>query len=68
MKSVACNKLPINTQEKLPWFSLHHVIRGECFVPLVMVTTKKEKTVLSTSQQHLIYGTMRVHCKGSKCR
>jgi hypothetical protein len=50
---VACSRfhensfLLINTQDKLPWVGLCHVIREEeCFIPLVMVMSTKRETMI----------------------
>jgi hypothetical protein len=53
-KSFLLANMLTNTQEKLPFFILHHVIRQtECFPPLVMVTsTKKGKMTLGIPCQH----------------
>jgi hypothetical protein len=62
MCSVSCSFLLFNTQEKLLWISLFHVIRqGEGFVHLEMVTRTKQKTVLGASRQHCEFTAQRTH-------
>jgi hypothetical protein len=57
MKSVALNKfhansfLLIKTQEKLPWFSLHHVIR-QVFCSSSDGNARQKKIILGASRQH----------------